>query len=318
MTARSKVCTHTDAVALLQDGMTIGIGGWGSRRKPMSMVRAILQAGLKDLHIVSYGGPDVGLLAAAGRIRKLTYGFVSLDSIALEPHFRAARQAGSIPELAELDEGMLQWGLYAASLRLPFLPTRAGLGSDVLSINPNLRMVKSPYVDAEEFVAMPAIELDAAIVHMNRSDARGNAQYLGPDLYFDDLFLGAARTSEPGSADKIGARIVTCERVVPTESLLDEGTFHTLRINRSMVDAVVEAPNGAHFTTCEPDYGRDETFQTEYAKAASDPQSWAAFVERYLTGNEGEYQSAVLSRAADRAAERVSEQSSPPHESVKR
>src|ERR687891_2271457 len=124
-----KRMTEEDVVAELRDGMTIGIGGWGSRRKPMSLVRAILRSSLKDLTVVSYGGPDVGLLCAAGKVRKVVYGFVSLDSIPLEPHFRAARQNGSI-EAMEIDEGMLQWGLHAAANRLPFMPTRAGLGSD--------------------------------------------------------------------------------------------------------------------------------------------------------------------------------------------
>ncbi len=172
-----KRCTEDEAVATLADGMTIGIGGWGSRRKPMSMVRAILRSPLKDLTVVTYGGPDVGLLCAAGKVRKLVYGFVSLDSIALEPHFRIARQTGSIPELQELDEGMLQWGLYAASLRLPFLPTRSGLGSDVMALNPMLKTVRSPYADGEELLAMPALTLDAAFVHLNRADARGNATW---------------------------------------------------------------------------------------------------------------------------------------------
>jgi glutaconate CoA-transferase subunit A len=115
------------AVATLRDGMTIGIGGWGSRRKPMSIVREILRSPLRDLTLVTYGGPDVGLLCKTGKIKRLIYGFVSLDSIPLEPHFRAARQAGAIPEVRELDEGMLQWGLYAAALRLPFLPTRSAI-----------------------------------------------------------------------------------------------------------------------------------------------------------------------------------------------
>src|SRR5580700_2147712 len=181
-----KRCTVDEAVAELRDGMTIGIGGWASRRKPMSVVRAILRSDVTDLTVVAYGGPDVGLLCAAGRVRKLVYGFVSLDSIPLEPHFRTARQAGTIGELVELDEGMLQWGLYAASLRLPFLPTRSGLGSDVMRINAGtIRTVRSPYEDDEELVAMPALTLDAAFVHMNRADARGNGQFLGPDLYFD-------------------------------------------------------------------------------------------------------------------------------------
>ena len=86
--------------------------------------RAIARSNLKDLTIVSYGGPDVGILCATGQAKKIVYGFVSLDSIPLEPHFRAARQAGTI-EVMELDEGMFQWGLNAAALRLPFLPTRA-------------------------------------------------------------------------------------------------------------------------------------------------------------------------------------------------
>ena len=282
--SRDKRITEDDAVASLSDGMTIGIGGWGSRRKPMSLVRALLRSPLRNLTIVSYGGPDVGLLAAAGKIRKIVYGFVSLDSIPLEPHWRAARQAGAIAEPVEYDEGMLQWALYAGSLRLPFLPTRAGLGSAVVDVNPTLKTVRSPYADGEELLAVPAIRLDAAFVHLNRSDASGNAQFLGPDLYFDDLFLAAC---EPGH------RYVSCERVVATQDLLKEGSFHTLKVNRSMVDGVIEAPNGAHFTTCEPDYGRDEAFQKAYATAAANPDDWRVFSERFLAGSEADYQAAV-------------------------
>ena len=288
----TKRTTEDDAVASLEDGMTIGIGGWASRRKPMSLVRALLRSPVRDLTVVSYGGPDVGLLAAAGKIRRLVYGFVSLDTIPLEPHFRIARQSGAIPELVEYDEGMLQWALYAGSLRLPFLPTRAGLGSGVVDVNPALRTVRSPYPDGEELLAVPAIRLDAAFVHLNRADARGNAQFLGPDLYFDDLVLGAC---EPGR------RFVSCERIVPTESLLDEGSFHTLRVNRSMVDGVIEARNGAHFTSCAPDYDRDEEFQREYANAATDTGRWREFTERFLAGpSEQAYHDAVAGWRADR------------------
>src|SRR4051812_49573413 len=105
--------------------MTIGIGGWGSRRKPMAVVRAMLRTDLKDLTLVSYGGPDVGLLCAAGKVRKVVFAFVSLDSIALEPHFRNARQAGTIESL-ELDEGMFLLGLQAAAWRGAVLPPPRG------------------------------------------------------------------------------------------------------------------------------------------------------------------------------------------------
>jgi glutaconate CoA-transferase subunit A len=280
-----KRTTLSEVVAELRDGMTLGIGGWGSRRKPMALVREILRSPLRDLTIVSYGGPDVGLLCAAGKARKIAYGFVSLDSIPLEPHFRAARQQGRI-ETFELDEGMFQWGLQAAAARLPFLPTRAGLGSDVMRVNPQLRTVVSPYDDGEELVAMPALELDAAFIHMNRADAHGNGQFLGPDPYFDDLFCMAAKR-----------RFMTCEKLVRTEDLLKEGSFHTLKINRTMVDGVIETPNGAHFTECPPDYGRDEAFQREYAATAKDPDAWKRFVETYLSlDSEEAYQRAVRAR----------------------
>jgi glutaconate CoA-transferase, subunit A len=275
-----KRMTEDEVVAQLRSGMTIGIGGWGSRRKPMSLVRAILRSELTDLTVVTYGGPDVGLLCAAGKVRRLVYGFVSLDSIPLEPHFRAARQAGQV-EVTEYDEGMLQLGLYAAAQRLPFLPTRSGLGSDVLRVNPQLKTVRSPYGD-EELVAVPALRLDAALVHLNRADARGNAQFLGPDLYFDDLYCMAADRA-----------YVSCERIVPTEELGEAGPLASLRIPRLLVHGVVEAPRGAHFTSCVPDYDRDEAFQAEYARAAKDPEAWDAFVGRFLAGDEDDYQRAV-------------------------
>jgi glutaconate CoA-transferase subunit A len=279
----NKRMTPDDVVARLRPGMTIGIGGWGSRRKPMALVRAILRSGLTDLTVVSYGGPDVGLLVAAGKVRHLVYGFVSLDSIPLEPHFRAARQAGTL-EVTEYDEGMLRWGLYAAACRLPFLPSRVGLGSDVLRVNPALRTVASPYGD-EELVAVPALPLDAALVHLNRADEHGNAQYLGPDPYFDDLFCTAAERA-----------YVSVERIVPTAELTRDAPVQSLLLQRWMVHGVVEAPGGAHFTSCAPDYGRDEAFQREYAQAAADPQTWAAFCGRYLDGDEAAYRAAVDDR----------------------
>ncbi len=111
-----KRCTLDEAVAELKDGMTLGIGGWGSRRKPMALVAALARSPLRDLTVVSYGGPDVGVLCAMGKIRKLVFGFVSLDSIPLEPHFRKAREAGALevmepsimsPQVAWISPGTL-------------------------------------------------------------------------------------------------------------------------------------------------------------------------------------------------------------------
>jgi glutaconate CoA-transferase subunit A len=281
VTVTSKVTTEDEAVGELRDGMTIGIGGWGSRRKPMSLVRALLRSPVTDLTVVSYGGPDVGLLCAAGKVRKVVSGFVSLDTIPLEPHYRAARQNATI-EAMELDEGMLMLGLMAAAWRVPFLPTRAGLGSDVLRLMPEIKTVVSPYGDGEELVAAPALPLDVAFIHMNRADAGGNGQFLGPDLYMDDWMAQAAERT-----------FLSAERIVPTDELAATGSFHTMRISRLMTDGVIEAPNGAHFTECPPDYGRDEGFQKGYAATAADADAWTAFRTKYLDLTEAEYQRAI-------------------------
>ena len=133
---------------------------------------------------------------------------------------------------------------------------------------------------------MPALELDAALIHMNRADAGGNGQCLGPDPFFDDLFCLAAKR-----------RFMSCEKLIPTEDFPKGGPVQTLRINRTMVDGVIEAPGGAHFTECPPDYGRDEEFQREYVAAAGDAEAWAAFKSRYLdVASEAEYQKAVQTR----------------------
>lgn len=274
-----------DAVSHIRSGMTVGIGGWGGRRKPMAAVRAIIRAGLEDLTVVSFGGPDVGLLCAAGCVAKVVYGFVTLDAAPLDPHFRAARQAGRLRAM-ELDEGMVYLGLLAAAHRLPFLPTRAGLGSDVLALNPEIRTVRSPYPapdapDGEELVAMPALTLDAAVVHVNRADHHGNGQILGPDPFFDDVLLGAARY-----------RIVTAESVVAPGTLTAHGPLSSIVVHRLLTDAVVAAPFGAHFTSCPPDYDRDERFLRHYVGAA-DPDAWPTFAERFVTVDEADYRQAV-------------------------
>jgi len=281
-----KRTTLDDVVAEVRSGMTIGIGGWGSRRKPMAFVRALLRTDVKDLTVVTYGGPDLGLLCAAGKVKRAYYGFVSLDSPPFyDPWFAKARTSGSI-EAREMDEGMLRCALQAAAQRLPFLPIRAGLGSSVSDFwEGELKTVTSPYPTGdgyETLIAMPALNLDVAFVHMNLGDAQGNAAYTGIDPYFDDLFLMAAQR-----------RFLSVERIVDTAELVESVPPQALLINRMMVDKVVEAPGGAHFTTAEPDYKRDERFQRHYVEAAGSEGTWQTFVQTYLSGTEADYQAAV-------------------------
>ncbi|MCW5721160.1 MAG: CoA transferase subunit A [Devosia sp.] len=265
------------AVASLSDGMTIGVGGWGPRRKPMAMIREILRSDLKDLTIVAYGGPEIGMLCAAGKVRKLIYGFVSLDQIPLEPYFRKAREAASVA-VDELDEGLLLLGLQAAGHRVPFAVTQVGLGSDVLTHNPHFKTIKSPYADGETLLAMPAIPLDVALIHVSRADRRGNTQTDGPDPYFDALFARAAKRT-----------------IVTTETLcdrLDHEHADKAKANlfeRYLVSGVVHAPLGAHPTTAHDAYGWDMGHLKAYAATATEEGGWDRYMADYIAQGEAAY-----------------------------
>ena len=272
----NKQMTLKEVVGQLKDGMTIGFGGWGPRRKPMALVREILRSDVKDLTVVAYGGPEVGMLCAAGKVKKLIFGFATMDAIPLEPYFRKARQAGTLNVL-ELDEGLFQWGLKAAGMRVPFLPARAGLATDVLTHAPELKMIRSPYADGEELLAMPALYLDVAFVHVNRADRLGNTLVTGSDAYFDHHVVRAAKQC-----------FVTSESV--EEKLeLDKATARFNTFERSMVTGVVEAPLGAHPTMCDPNYGWDMKHLKEYSDSAKEDGGWDAYFEKYVQGGEDLY-----------------------------
>lgn len=274
-------------VARLQDGMTIGIGGWGPRRKPMALVREILRSPLRDLTVVAYGGADVGMLCAAGKVRKVVFAFVSLDFIPLEPYFRAARQSGAI-EVMEVDEGMFMLGLKAAGMGAPYIPTRVGLGTDVLKVNPGLKLVDSPY-DGRQWIAMPALPLDAALVHVDRADARGVCQVKGPDLYMDDLFVRAAKHA-----------YVSCDELVDSRVFEPAEESRCVFWERACVSGVVHAPCGAHPSSCAPLYGFDVAHFKEYAAGAKQPDGWHQYFERYVACGEAEYLARVGGEAAVR------------------
>ena len=260
-----------DIAAEIESGMTIGIGGWGARRKPMAFVRELLKTPVTDLTLLSYGGPDVGMLAAAGKIGKLVFGFVSMDLVPLEAHFRAARQAGAF-EVMELDEGMFQLGLKAAAARLPFLPTRVGFASDVLTTNPGIKTVKSPYGD-EELVAMPALPVDVAVCHVNQADVLGNSRISGPDPFFDEWFCRAA-----------GKAFLTAEEMVPTDAFNDPMIALQMPIERNLVHGVALAGHGAHPTSCGPAYGIDVDHLKAYSAAAKG--GWPEYFARYVDGKD--------------------------------
>ncbi len=146
-------------------------------------------------------GPTSGCCARPARCAGPSTPSCSLDTIPLEPHFRAARQSGAIED-EPLDEGMFLLGLQAAAWRVPFLPTRVGLGSDLARDN-------QPDDHVTVTVARTAASRGARrragpparrrLCPPQRGRRAGQRQFLGPDLYFDDLMLQAAPTGAGSS-----------------------------------------------------------------------------------------------------------------------
>ncbi len=268
-----------EAIKTIESGMTVGIGGWGPRRKPMALVRELLRSDVSDLTVIAYGGADVGLLCAAGKVKKVIFAFVSLDFMPLEPAFRKAREAGAI-EVSEIDEGMMLLGLRAGAWGCPFIPTRVGLGTDVLRNNPDIALIDSPY-DHKEWVAMPALTPDVALLHATCADKRGVCQIASPDHYMDDWFARAANHT-----------IVSVDNIVSSEHFHDPAVARQVFWERNHTQAVVHIPGGAHPSSSDPLYGFDTAHFKDYGALIAEA-GYGAWAEKYLGTNEADYQSAV-------------------------
>ena len=132
-------------------------------------------------------------------------------------------------------------------------------------------------------------------------DALCGAQSVGGLLVFSgEAGLGKTALLAEIQAMAADRCYLSVEQVVDTAGLTIDTPVQRLLLNRMMVAGVVETPNGAHFTTCTPDYERDEKFQRAYAAAASGTEEdWATFSARFLEGDEAAYQAAVAAFAEE-------------------
>jgi glutaconate CoA-transferase subunit A len=274
----NKLMRVDELVAHIPRGSSIAIGGSSLSRKPMSLVRALAARGAGDFTlIVDVGGPEVDLLIGAERVAKVIYAFVGFEIMGLAPHFRRAREQGSLA-FEEWTEFTVMAGLDATIKRVPFLPTHTGLATDVLAVNQSFRLFEDPF-GGETLVAVPALKPDFALIHVNLADPQGNGVILG-DGHVDVLCAKAARTT-----------ILSAERVVSAEELQRYG--RDVQIHRIHVDGVIEAPWGAHFTGCAPYYRADLAHVQEYLNAARTPEGWTDYLERYVTDRHADYIAAL-------------------------
>jgi len=270
----NKVVTADDVVGEIRDGATIAIGGSSLSRKPMALVRALARSDRRNLRlIVNVGGPEVDLLIGTGKIAEVIFAFVGFEVMGLAPHFRRARQDGSV-RFQEWTEFTVMAGLDATIKRVPFLPTHAGLGTDLLRVNAAFRTFQDPF-EGQTLLAVPALRPDVALIHVNLADPQGNGVILG-DGHIDVLCAKAARRT-----------FLSAEQILLPERLQTYG--RDVRILRTLVAGVVEAPWGAHFTGCAPDYRADLTHVQEYLNAARDGSAWHEYLERYIYRSNREY-----------------------------
>jgi glutaconate CoA-transferase, subunit A len=270
----NKVVTADDVVGEIRDGATIAIGGSSLSRKPMALVRALARSDRRNLRlIVNVGGPEVDLLIGTGKIAEVIFAFVGFEVMGLAPHFRRARQDGSV-RFQEWTEFTVMAGLDATIKRVPFLPTHAGLGTDLLRVNAAFRTFQDPF-EGQTLLAVPALRPDVALIHVNLADPQGNGVILG-DGHIDVLCAKAARRT-----------FLSAEQILLPERLQTYG--HDVRILRTLVAGVVEAPWGAHFTGCAPDYRADLTHVQEYLNAARDGSAWHEYLERYIYRSNRDY-----------------------------
>ncbi len=233
-----KVTGPSALLDCLQDGMRLGIGGFGLDRKPMSLVRAIARSGVRDLAVETYaGGFDIELLVAADKLRLVASCHVGLDHFGLAPAFRAARESGAVAfeEWSELTQ-LVAWR--AAAEGVGFATTRLDRRSDLLRVNPNIRVAPSVFGGEEVVVRAPAI--DVAILHAEAAHPDGWAIAAG-DRYLDVLLARAAKTV-----------ILSTERLIDDAEL--EARHRDVHLLASYVDAIVVAPRAALPGSCIPEY----------------------------------------------------------------
>jgi glutaconate CoA-transferase subunit A len=234
-----------DAVALVGDGSTVGFSGAVLRGKPVAAARALALAERRDLELVTFTGSlEVELLLAAGSLRSVVSSYVGLGQHGLAAGFSAA-VAGGLVEDRELSEWMLVGGLRAAVMGLPFLPTRAALGSQLVEERGFLT-VRDPY-SGDELLAVPALRPDVAFVHAWRADEEGNVQFPWPPDHLADvdaLLARAARTT-----------IVSVEEIVAADVVAAEP--ERTKLFGFEIDLLVEAPGGARPGALPPVYAED-------------------------------------------------------------
>ncbi|MBV9816904.1 MAG: CoA transferase subunit A [Solirubrobacterales bacterium] len=276
-TADDKRCGLPEAAGLVADGDVVAIGGGLSHREPMALVRELIRQGRRDLHVVgSAHGIDVDQLIGAEAIGVVEQSYVGFEQdFGLAPAYRRAAGQGAVQLRESCCYTILQQ-LRAAEYGLPFIPVRGIIGSDVLHLHPEYSEITCPFT-GQRLIAVPPLAPDVALIHGLLADQHGNVHVRRP-LVLDERFAFASRRV-----------VVTVERLASSQEVSAAG----VTIPYFLVDAVVEAPYGAHPTSCYPHYTYDREHIAAWIAAAAGDEGIREYFETYLAPDECHYRDQI-------------------------
>ena len=269
--AESKLTTMQEAVERhVPSGSMVLLGAQLEQMIPFAAGHELIRRGRRDLTLV---GPISDILfdqlIGAGCVSRVMAAWVGNVSAGVGYCFRRAVES-SVPrriEVVDYSNFTMALALHAAALGVPFLPTYATLGSDLLKKNGNLREFSSP-VSEEKLVAVRALRPDVAILHVQRADAQGNAHVWGS--------LGVA-VDGARAARKV---ILVVEEIVEP-SVIASDPNRTL-VPGFLVSAVVHEPGGAHPSPVQGYYGRDHSFFAEYHEQTRRLEDFEKWLTRWV------------------------------------
>lgn len=265
----SKLVSLAEAAATVPDGATLGVGGVMDQMVPVAFLLALADRGARDLHAVTVAaGLSVDLLVGAGAASQASCAIVSFEDLGTSKLFRRRVEAGAL-RFHEHSELTMLSRLTAAMNGLPFLPTRAALGTDILATE-GLMEFECPFTGAP-LVACATLTPDVSVVHAHAADAAGNVRLDGKHIWHDLVIAKAARRL-----------IVTVEEVVPAAAIRAEPERTVLPA--FAVDAVVEAPRGAWPTTCRPRYEADADALRAWVEASAEDAATEELLGRWAMG----------------------------------
>lgn len=268
----SKLVSLTDAVAGVEDGSHVALGGFAITRCVVAAVHELVRAEKRGLLVSQVmGGMDTDLLVGSGCVRKLVYSGGSLDRFGSLHAVNRAVLSGTL-DVEEYSSLALTFRFHAAALGLPFLPMRSMLGSDLLEElaerDGDVRLERDPFT-GQPVVALAPLRPDVAFVHVDVADEDGYASIAGPTWSIRETALAARRT------------IVLAEEIVPAGTLPPDA----VTIPGACVAGVVHVPFGAHPTAVVGRYDYDRAHLECYAAAAREGgEAYARYLDEYVRG----------------------------------